>query len=227
MSADAFLGAAATIVSVFVGGLIAAATQWLFLRSQRKQQEQALATSLLLKLGQLADNIEAIKRHLDECLAQGQDAPPDTELWQLVTPIINPPDAITFTTDELSMLLAQANDDLFQRVWGLDNSHNAIMLALRRFDSGRATLSQRLHEIATLEERNGNDVTIGYDRRRADPLIPQMIELNSIVLNSHKRTTREAEKALRAVLDAGKFLKQKLRLKFSPQRVKQYDRSVK
>ena len=60
----------AAVIGAIVGGLIAALTQWFFSWSQRKQQERALATSLLLKLGKLTATLMATKQHVDDCFAE-------------------------------------------------------------------------------------------------------------------------------------------------------------
>lgn len=204
----------AAIIGAVVGGLIAGLTQWAFARSQRKQQERALATSLLLKLGKLTATLMVTKQHVDDCFAEAGEVGPDTQSWQILIPIANLADLVHFTPDEMSLLLAQANDRIFHLVLGLDDRHNDIITLMRSFQEKRTEINRRLEPHQIIDRVVGDRVDVRYPPDVMRALSPYAIDLNSIVDHLQNDLPKDVETARTATERAQTLLKNRLGLKF-------------
>lgn len=204
----------AAIIGAIVGGFIAALTQWFFAWSQRKYQERALATSLLLKLGKLTATLIVTKQHVDACFAEAGDVGADTQPWQILTPIANLANPIHFTSDELSLLLAQANDNIFGLVLGMDDRHNDIISIMHSFQEKRDDITRKLEPHRIVERVVGDRVDVLYPPQLMRDLSPYIIDLNSIVDHVRTHLPRDADTARTATERAQTLLKNRLKLKF-------------
>lgn len=229
----------AAIVGAVVGGLIAALTQWRFMKVQQEQQrldrvqqkkereqeraqdklerDQALATSLMFKLTELAASLVVTKDHVDRCIAQaGADrVGRDTQLWQVLRPVLNVSDPVHFTANEMSLLLAQANDKAFGQVLMLDSRHNSIMAALRTFNTMRTDLDEKVLPLAILDRIEGGRVDLRFREEDVRHLRPRMIELNSIVQHLRDELPKDVAEARQAIDDALNLFRKNLGLKFN------------
>lgn len=207
----------AAIIGAVVGGLIAGLTQWAFARSQRKQQERALATSLLLKLGKLTATLMVTKQHVDDCFTEAGEVGPDTQPWQMLIPIANLANPIHFTSDEMSLLLSQGNDKIFHSVLGLDDRHNDIITLMRSFQEKRAEIERRLEPHRIIDRVDGDRIDIRYPRDVMLALSPYFIDLNSIVGHLREQLPKDVATAREATERAQTLLKNRLGLKFKLQ----------
>jgi hypothetical protein len=207
----------AAIIGAIVGGSIAAIVQWLFARSERRRQERAQATSLLFKLAKITANLIVLKQHVDECFAPVPNMGLDTQLWQVLTPIANLTDPIHFTTEEMSVLLAQANDKVFHQVMGLDDQHNTMITLMRAFQAGRADLNQRLEPYRIIDRIEGDRVEARFPADVIQNFSPYTIELNSLVAHLRESLPKDVRDARQATEAAQSMMRNNLRIKFKVQ----------
>jgi hypothetical protein len=139
------------IAGAIVGGVIAYVVQIKALRESRKQREedrrqikQPQAHALLFKMIQIHSDFFGIQRHFDECFEAASKKNFKGEPWQFVLPLANLPDPIHFSSDEMGMLLALKNDDVFNLVASLDVVLNGLSAAFGTMNSVRRELGQRI-----------------------------------------------------------------------------------
>ena len=184
---------------------------------QREERDRALATSLLFKLTKLTANLITLRQHVDEDFAPLADVGPDTQLWQVLTPIANLTDHIHFTADEMSVLLAQANDKVFNQVLGLDDQHNTMLTLMRTFQVKRAELNQKLEPFRIIDRVEGDRVDARFPMDVMRNHSPYMIDLNSLVAHLRTSLPTDARDARQATEAAQKLLRDKLGIKFKVQ----------
>lgn len=122
----------AAIAGAIVGGLIALVIQLVALwaaKAERKEdhneRRRALGYALLFKMIQIYSNLRQLRDHLAGAYERGLEDGLE-EPWQFVMPIVNVPDRVEFSTDEMSMLLSLGNDDVFNDLASLDQVHNSL-----------------------------------------------------------------------------------------------------
>jgi hypothetical protein len=125
---SAIIGA---LVGAIAGGVIAFIVQWIALREARTQRnadqlrtQQALGRSLLIKVAGIHSHSFHIHKYVEELF---QKAEKDAEPWQFYIPMVNMPDPINFTSDEMGMLLSLKSDDVFNSVLAMDVNHNSFV----------------------------------------------------------------------------------------------------
>jgi hypothetical protein len=174
------------IAGAIVGGLIAFGVQLIALRDAKVQREedrrrtqQALGNSLLFKMIRIYSNFHGIRGHIEGCFEEAKKKGVKGEPWQIVLPLANPPDHVHFSSDEMGMLLAQKDDDIFNAVVEIDVIHNSLVDALKVMQTLRMNLADRL----VAEEVAGNKVSGVIPVAEGIKLRPKMIEVNMLVDN--------------------------------------------
>jgi hypothetical protein len=93
---------------------------------------------------QIHSDFFGIQRHFDECFEEAGKKNFKGEPWQFVLPLANLPDPIHFSSDEMGMLLALKNDDVFNLIASLDVVLNGLSAAFGTMNSVRRELGQRI-----------------------------------------------------------------------------------
>ena len=166
------------------GGLIAYMIQMKALRETRKHREhdhrrtqQLLANSLLVKMIRLHSNFQVFHKHFEDSFENEGTADSSREPWQFVLPIANLPPSVQFSPEELSMLLALKNNNVFNAVLPMDTIHNSLIEAANAFSTQRTLLTERLPVERAQDTSVGGTLT--SDQLNA--IRPQMIIVNQLV----------------------------------------------
>ncbi|XSG83479.1 MAG: hypothetical protein ACPW61_06785 [Methyloligella sp. ZOD6] len=207
----------AAIAGATVGGVIAFAIQILVLwqaRSERRnvelRRQQGLATSLVFKTIRVHSNILGMKRHIDECFAKAAEKGLTGEPWQLFIPLAGVPDRVDLTSDEMAMLLAQGDDDVFNKTLSLDAVHNGLVDAMRTLNDLRLLLGEKLQA----ESWEGTLLSGVLDRNQMVMLRPKMIQINSLIEELHASAEKESNSVADLLTELQALLRTRLDLKF-------------
>ena len=172
-----------------VGGLIADFAQVRALREGRAQRKEdreqtrkTLARSMLFKMIKIHSNFYDLRQYFEECFAEGARDAEKLQPWQFVRPAVNPPDRVHFSSDEMGMLLASKNDDLFNELLYMDSHHNGLLGAVAIMDAKRAALT----DLIPPDAGEGPVFSSGLDEAQNLALRPKMFEVNTLAL--HLRT---------------------------------------
>lgn len=205
------------IVGAVVSGLISYGIQIKVLREGRNQRaedrqisQQALATALIFKIGKTYSNISALHKHLEECFGIAGDTKPQREAWQVFIPLSNLPDRISFATDEMGLLLAMNNDDIFNLVLALDDVHNSLWGSVRTLQEEHALLLEQIRVVRF----EGDVGKIELDHATQLRLRPRMIKVNRIAEQLRANTKRAMDESQEALSGAQELLRDKLELSF-------------
>lgn len=218
------------IAGAVVGGFIAYIVQMKALREARKQREednrrvqQALGNSLLFKMLRIYSDFYAIHRHIEECFEEAAKKRFEGEPWQFLLPLANLPDAINFSSDEMGMLLAQKNNDVFNLVLSMDVIHNSLIAAVSVLSSERRELTQRVKA----DQAEGNVLSGILNRDQMLTLRPRMIEVNSLIENIRVMAKRDSDESKDALERLQMLLRDKLGLTYTLEsNVKQQNAAV-
>ena len=206
---------AGAIVGAIVSGLIAYGIQIRVLREGRNQRaedrrisQEALATSLIFKIGKAYSNIRALHKHLEKCFGTVGHSEPQREAWQVFLPLANFPDRISFATEEMSMLLTMNNDDVFSLVLALDDVHNSLWDTVRTLQEEHALLLEQVR----VDRFEGDVGKISLDQATQLKLRPGMIRANHIAEQLRANTRRALDESKEAVSGVHNLLSNKLDL---------------
>jgi hypothetical protein len=190
------------IVGAVVGGVISYILQRAAARGAKKvrdedhlQQQRALANSLLFKMLRIYSNFCNIHQLLEECFADAAKHGLQADPWQVVRPLANPPELIHFTADEMGMLLAQKDNEVFNRVLPMADIHNSLVDALKVFATLRMTLTDRLAELPVVKV-DGPLVSAAFTKEHAQAFEPKMLEVNSLAENIRERATKDVDEGV-------------------------------
>lgn len=165
------------------GGIIAYLVQRQALQETRAQREedrrrtqQLLGNSLIVKMIAIHSTFYTFSQYLNECFAKEQASQSSREPWQFVLPLANLPNPILFSYDELSMLLALKEDDVFNSVFSMDRMHNGILETISTFHNQRAELVSQL----PIDNVHGSAVGSFLDPDLVMQLKPRMVSVNNL-----------------------------------------------
>lgn len=181
----------AAIAGAVVGGIIAFVIQIVALRSAKKDRldeaadkQKALGHALIFKVIRIYSHLRQFNLHL---LAASKLMPNGKGLsWQIVLPIINSPDKIHFTTDEMVMLLGLKDNDLFNDLVEMDERHNATITAFEAYRDHRLALTEMLPS-----NINGVVGTVELTQDQLKVIGPKMVELDSLLKGAAAQSERQ------------------------------------
>lgn len=173
-----------TIVGAIVGGSIACLIQIKALREGRRDRnedrlrvQKGLANSLLFKMFRIQSNLRLIHQHHEECIEKSREKmPSECELWQRIQPMGKPP-KMQFTAEEMTMLLEQKDNDVFNSALSTNESHNAIVEMVALYKEERRKLTDQFPPPVA---HDGQHFFGFYTREKLMELGPQMVDVNSI-----------------------------------------------
>lgn len=179
------------LFSVFGGALVGAAISgciniWLHFRTldkaatqranDRKDTRKAQAFSLLVKLSRILSDGTVITREIDLMIARAKEAGHEPKhLSMVVMPMSPSPFPVTFTSDELALVLS-LDDDLFNQIAALDQLHASTAAMNTLYGQKRETLMTRFG--AKME---GNVGTTILDAKEKQWFEPRLIEVEDIL----------------------------------------------
>ena len=203
------------IAGAIVGGVIAYLVQIKALREGRRQRNEdrkelklAQAHALLFKIIRIHAGFFNVSDHIESCFARAKKDGFEGEPWQFVIPMANFPDPVHFSAEEMGMLLALKNDDLFNVIAPMDVVHNSLIEAFRVLSKERRALAQRLRP----DNAHGELLRGTLDRQQFLELRPYMIEVNSLVAKIREDAAHNFELATDALDRLQNLFREKLGL---------------
>ena len=206
------------IAGAVVGGLIAYFIQVKALREGRKQREedlrrtqQVLGNSLIVKMIKIYSNIRTLHEHLEECFGISSHKNPRNELWQHYKPLSTLPNPVFYSSEEMSMLMAMNNDQVFNLVLPLDTVNNTLLDTVANLQKERAMLLEQL----PVDKFVGEIGKVALDKDKLLKFRPGMIALNSMLEQLHVHTKRGSSESREALFTLHKLLCDNLGLRYN------------
>jgi hypothetical protein len=143
----AIIGALAGSAS---GGAITAGLQWLSMHASKRERDRAIAYSLLFKMTQLHSNLAGLNRSVEASLAKGVKSDQGKNVghpWRYLQPMANTPARITFSAEEMALVLSLRADDLVNDLALRDAKHNATLDLLVAYSEKRTELQELLDPV--------------------------------------------------------------------------------
>ena len=158
--------------------------------ADRREVRTALAYSFLFKMIRIVSSLKhlgnTVRSSLDEAAAKGYKGSP----WRVVLPVVNPPDAVKFTSDEMGMLLS-LDDKTFNAVAAFDELHNGTTAIFEAYSKRRSAIMEKFG--AKMEGNIGSTVMTEEDLMW---LAPREVELNGLVDAMLERTEQDYEETV-------------------------------
>ena len=209
------------IAGALVGGLIAYFLQLKVLREGKKQREedfkrsqQVLGHSLIYKIVIIYSNVRMLHNHLEDCLKKAGYSDSREKAWEkawtFVLPVINLPNLVFFSSEEMSMLIALKDDEVFNSVLLLDSVHNTICDSFQKFQNEREILLNRTNA----DKLIGNVGQITLDEKQLLALQPQIIMVNTIIKQLFLNTEKGLSKSRKTLFKLHGLLQEKLKLAY-------------
>jgi len=195
------------IFGALVGGLIALVAQRCEQNEARRQREedhkraqQALAGSLLIKMMRIHSNYIGVVNYIEECFAEAAKKGMHDEPWRFVLPLASLPLAVNFSSEEMGMLLAQRDDQVFNSMSETDVLYNHFVGALATLQVIRRDLMERIPP----------DKVYGVvlPREEYAALRPRMIEVNALI-EQLRKDAHDGVKAAGSLLHRLQYLLRK------------------
>ncbi len=116
-----------TFWSALLGAIIGAiATFWVqrtnLAESRRQRSSELLlrkqtgAYAIVLKLMRIHMDLNGLRKYFESCFAKANSVTPPSEIWQTLQPLANEFAEITFSVDEMTVLLEAGENALFSEV---------------------------------------------------------------------------------------------------------------
>jgi hypothetical protein len=205
-----------TLFGAVVGGLISFSIMTKTLREarqnrreDRRRTDQALGNAIHFKLIRIHSDINGIRRHLDECFAHNR-IDPNAQPWQFTRPLVNLPDAVHFTSEEMGMLLGLRNDAVFGAVVELDLLHNTLIEGVRAMSAERQSLLAMLRP----QHVDASMIVSGVLDPAEVAVRARMLEVNDLIRNIYAAAQRDDERSRTALRQLNELLRRELGLTY-------------
>ena len=211
------------VAGAVVGGLIALVIQLVNLRASKRQRDedrlytrQALGNSLLFKVVRIHSNIFGIHHHIETCYKSALKLGGESEPWNFMIPLANPPEFVFFSADEMAMLLALKDNELFNLVMSLDVIHNSLVEMLKLLNVTRKDLTDRLK----VQQIDGTTLSGVFSENEKLALRPKMIEVNALAEQVRMLAKNYYDDSAKALEQLAELLRSKLNLTYSIERIR-------
>lgn len=172
--------AVAGLVGVVLGGIIAAGTSAFFAWLADRDRKLALAYSIALKAHRISDIVYKIRKSVNDSWANEAG-----EKWRVVTPVLGvPTEHVTFSTDELSLLLISKNDKVTNTLITTSNRYNLLLDIVHEYNARRKDLT---HEVSVRANPQHSAIAgqICFDPGAFILIQPKLAEAESLVTLMH------------------------------------------
>jgi hypothetical protein len=164
--------------------------------TDRREVRTALAYAFLFKMIKIVSSLKhlgtTVRESLDEAASNGFTGAP----WRVVLPVVNPPEPVRFTADEMGMVLS-LDDKLFNSIAAFDELHNSTTAIFVAYGERRTKIMEKFGA-----KMQGNLGTSFLNEEEAIWLAPREVELNGLVAVMLQRTEedyKEVAEGLKAV----------------------------
>lgn len=205
------------IIGAIVGGVIALVIQLVALRASKKQREEdrlyvqrALASSLVFKVTRIHSNNYGIHHHIETCYETGKQHGDESNPWRFFVPLANPPEPVVFSSDELGLLFAQKNNEVFNSILDMDVAHNSLIEVIKLIAITRKDLTGRL-KVGAVE---GTKLSGVFSQAELLAIQPQVLEVNSLIEHARRQATDDYNHSLTGIDKLSELINAKLGLGF-------------
>lgn len=205
------------IAGSIVGGTIAFLVQMKSLGEARKQRasdakakHEALGNSLMFKVIRIHANLKASLDHCEESFREALSVDPEVKPGQAILPIANPPELVSFSADEMGLLLSLRDDKVFNQILPLDTMHNGLLRVWELYATKRGEIGSRLgaHEV------EGNKITSIMTKEQFQGVRPLLIELEMLAAHLQAQSKHSADLSRSALHGLNKLLREKVGVEY-------------
>jgi hypothetical protein len=201
-------------VGAVVGGIISFGPQIVAIRAAKKlrdedqlQARRTASYSLIFKLIKITSSFYSLWERIDNDL---KSASREMGPWSAVQHIVNLPDRVSFTSDEMAMLMGLKESALISDVMNLESHHNSLLDAMAAYGTERIQVADRMKGRVV----GGGMVQANLTIDEAALLMPKIEGLNDLILHIHDRAKSEWEASGKTLEKVHKTLDAALKLGF-------------
>ncbi|KAA2236955.1 hypothetical protein [Salinarimonas soli] len=154
----------------------------------RKAEQEANAYSLLFKVLKVHALLDGLHSHMEEpFVGEKPRAAEAPEPWQFYLPLANVPDRVEFSAQEMSLLLAIQEDEVFNDLMNLELKYNSTLDGLTTLNLERSQLADMLKP----QEMEGNQASSYLTKEQVLALRPRMVAVNGLFEHLRESTKRD------------------------------------
>ncbi|WP_430419113.1 hypothetical protein [Phenylobacterium sp.] len=133
----------AAVAGAVLGGGIAAVVQLMSVRHTRRERNRSNAYALLIKVGQIYSHLRGVHGIIDSALKDATDNE-RADPWRVIDGLVNAPSHVTFSHEEVALVVELQAMKLFNDLIMLDEKHNATIDVMRFYTQKRTELVDAL-----------------------------------------------------------------------------------
>ncbi|AGK58287.1 hypothetical protein HYPDE_33073 [Hyphomicrobium denitrificans 1NES1] len=164
---------------------------------------------MTFKLVKIHSITNGIKRHFDESKSKADADGFEGEPWQIFVSVANTPEPISFSSEEMALVLSLKNDVIFNELMNIDNCHGALLSAINAFNQSRAKLEESIGAVATAIDEQGQQLSHAIRGKDLDRVRPKMIEVNGLAEALMSATNLELARCDSVLFALNKLLREK------------------
>lgn len=197
ISSDAWAAVFGAILGSIVGGLISYLIQKKILADTKKERDserlelrKSLAHLLIVKAIRLQSNLFQLSLHMEECFALIDKT---TRPSFVMKPLVNLPDRVYFSDDEIGLVLSMNNDNITNIITSLDHVHNSKLDAFDKMMTFRSELESLLPSPESIGAQGRSEIKLSPEKsKELEPKIRILDDLILDIRNDLKRDFKEA-----------------------------------
>jgi hypothetical protein len=180
----------------------------LYSSPDERRVSRHLGYSLLFKMTKLASALQNLRKLVTDQLDQAKAKGFKREPWQVVKSIAPTPDRITFSAEEMAVVLS-LDSNVFNQIATMDDLHNSAIALFELYGSQRNLLLEQFDATLT-----GKIRTTGLSQEQAQWLAPRAAMLNDLVSAMVQRTEQDGREAWIALNNLHRTLEKEFRLNY-------------
>ena len=172
---------------------------------EKRERDKAMGYSILFKMIRIHTNLVHLHRHLCVTLEAQKKAGEGVEHWQVYHSLGRLPPNVSFSPDEMAMLLSLKDDDLFNDLASFDEVHNTSLDIFRGINGRHEWLKAQLP--ARMEGAVGH---VELDQNQTLFFRPKMVELNMMINDAVAWCDREVPTSESLLMRLNELLRTKI-----------------
>jgi hypothetical protein len=158
---------------------------------------------VLYKLISIHSHLRILSNHFEEAFTEAKAKGDKREPWQFVLPLATNPQYVHFTTDEMTLVLSLKEDDIFNAMLSLDESHNSII-------DLSTLIRQKREQLTDMMPVGSASLT----KEQSAKLRPHMVVLNQLIEAIRSYSATDANASQETLFAAHSALSSKLGFRY-------------
>ncbi len=179
-------------------------------QAENNRENQVLGNSLIIKMNKIYSTSRGFDQHFNNDESQKSENLSSNSTWLKIVPYGTYPQTVLFKPEELSLLMAQEDNDIYNNVCILDEIHAAIIDTAKLYAIERGKLLEELKPTSF-----NNDIGLqSISSEQLSRMMPQIVIVNSVLFQLQDHAKKLRHQSRNALYELHALLKEKLDLTY-------------